>query len=528
MHICCLFVVCNRMERFTFEELGYVPVGLSYLSGALKQAGHSTEGLCNKFNEPIDGLLNNLEKKPDIFAVSVPSMYSFPKAQELLEEIRNRFKDTKIIVGGFYPTLCPDELILNKNIDAVCIGEGEKAIVEYVRQVQNKKYEKTDNLWIKDNDGTLLKCDKSVFVEDINNIAMDRQIWDKWFYNDKMRKYFIVIQRGCPHRCLYCANRAFAEKSHGKYLRYRNIDSIIEEIKTIKDKYPKMDTVEFNADNIFADMDYFFKLFEALKKFNANQNKKYSFEITGNCTDKFLSEYENITEYLKEANVTKVAFSLESGSEEIRKKLNRPYYTNENIIRFCQKLRKEKIETIISLMYCYPFETDKTCRETIQCIKKAQPNRVQITFLRGLPNTQLNEYMAKNKVPPITLKDAYRHIKTAIVLKIKPRQILGFINDIKNEFLIYRLSQKNAKCKNLAKFYFDKADFKNAIKVLNRLLKIDTSGWIYGDLAIAKMNIGDYEGALKDFNVVLSYEKNEVYIQKREECLLKLTGRKAS
>lgn len=274
MHICCLYVIYNSREKFPFVELGYVPVGLSYLSGALKQAGYTTEGLCNNVNEPIDGLLDKLEKKPDIFAVTIPSIYSFSKAQELLAQIRNKFKDVKIIVGGLYPTLCPDNVVLNKNIDAVCIGEGERAIVEYAGQVQNNKYIKTDNLWIKNNEGTLLKCDKSVFVDDINSVPMDRQLWDKWFHNEKLNKYFLVIQRGCPYRCLYCANHAFAEKSQGQYLRYRSIESVIEEIKMIQKQYPKMDTIEFNADNAFADMDYFFSLFEALKKFNATQSKK--------------------------------------------------------------------------------------------------------------------------------------------------------------------------------------------------------------------------------------------------------------
>ena len=46
--------------------------------------------------------------------------------------------------------------------------------------------------------------------------------------------------------------------------------------------------------------------------------------------------------------------------------------------------------------------------------------------------------------------------------------------------------------------------------------------WIYGDRAIAKMNIGDYKGALKDFDEILELEQKEIYKEKRKECLEKI------
>ena len=42
--------------------------------------------------------------------------------------------------------------------------------------------------------------------------------------------------------------------------------------------------------------------------------------------------------------------------------------------------------------------------------------------------------------------------------------------------------------------------------------------WILGDRAIAKMSIGDYDGAIKDFDKVLQLYPQEIYKKKKEEA----------
>ena len=42
----------------------------------------------------------------------------------------------------------------------------------------------------------------------------------------------------------------------------------------------------------------------------------------------------DVLELMRDANIKWCSFSLESGSQEIRKKLGKPTYTNEQIIEF--------------------------------------------------------------------------------------------------------------------------------------------------------------------------------------------------
>ena len=50
-----------------------------------------------------------------------------------------------------------------------------------------------------------------------------------------------MSNRGCPYKCTYCFNHAYNKltKGTGDMMRYRSVDSIIREIKEVKDIHEK-------------------------------------------------------------------------------------------------------------------------------------------------------------------------------------------------------------------------------------------------------------------------------------------------
>jgi radical SAM superfamily enzyme YgiQ (UPF0313 family) len=238
-----------------------------------------------------------------------------------------------------------------------------------------------------------------------------------------------------------------------------------------------------------------------------------------NFTPNLLQDNCFIIDYLKKANIRTIAFGLESGSLELRKKLHRPYYENEQFIEFCNKLRENNITTMAFVMYCYPFETKETYKATIDCLLKSKINYVSYTWLTPYKGTLLyDETQKQYKDAPLI--DKWRY------LTFKIRLMPIFFNDIKNIIFSYiRRNMKentdniNNKNINLAKQELDKGNYKKAIKYFNKISVRTDNYWVYGDRAIAKMNIGDYSGAIKDFDKILKLEPNEIYKQKRQECL---------
>lgn len=81
---------------------------------------------------------------------------AFPLASRLLDVISG-YRGV-VIVGGVFATFAPDKCIAHPNVDAICIGEGEKPLVDLCECLRNNKpLLGISGLWIKQGDGTVQK-----------------------------------------------------------------------------------------------------------------------------------------------------------------------------------------------------------------------------------------------------------------------------------------------------------------------------------------------------------------------------------
>ena len=113
------------------------------------------------------------------------------------------------------------------------------------------------------------------------------------------------------------------------------------------------------------------------------------------------------------------------------------------------------------------------------------------------------------------LRNKYRILNRII-------NIINRIDKIRKNILIKlnnEIEQKRQSIQERAKQEMDKGNFKQAIKYFNKVKIKEDNYWVYGDRAIAKMNIRDYKGAIKDFDKILELEPKEIYKEKRKECL---------
>ena len=99
----------------------YEPLGILYLAGALKEAGHS----CRYSHTQWDDITGEMETfKPDLVAFSATTG-THGEYLELNRRIKSRYKVLSVF-GGPHATFFP-EMIHEEGVDAICLGEGEGA-----------------------------------------------------------------------------------------------------------------------------------------------------------------------------------------------------------------------------------------------------------------------------------------------------------------------------------------------------------------------------------------------------------------
>ena len=135
------------MAKVAFlQNIWYEQLGIMYLSAALKSNGHLTEIFIGTNNKTIAELRHY---NPDIISLSIMNMQEI-WLRETVKKLRIRGFTQPIVVGGPCPTFSPEEVINNKGVDMLCLGEGEDTMVELANAIDGKKdYSRINNLWVK-------------------------------------------------------------------------------------------------------------------------------------------------------------------------------------------------------------------------------------------------------------------------------------------------------------------------------------------------------------------------------------------
>ena len=109
MHVCCVYI--SLIQEFVNQIYKYkirgfeIPLGISYISSSLKQAGYTTELVyCTQYTYS-EGVDRYFEKEPQVFAISITSVKEYQLAVELVLFLKEKYKKAKVIVGGPYITL---------------------------------------------------------------------------------------------------------------------------------------------------------------------------------------------------------------------------------------------------------------------------------------------------------------------------------------------------------------------------------------------------------------------------------------
>ena len=364
---------------FIFKSENFLaPIGLCRISAVARREGHDVF-LCEINTE--DPLCRVSRMRPDVIAYS-SSTGEAKHYLRLNKRIKEKFPSVFTIMGGPHPTFFPEMHNANKDLDAICIGEGEGAFSDVLKAVSSGKSVKgIPNIATPGTNAWTLRP----LVDDIDSLPFPD--YSLLYDNTKMGKYPLenfIASRGCPYSCTYCFNPAWNRmyRGLGKVVRRHSVDYVIEDIERVKKRWP-LSNVKFYDDIFCCRADRWLEDFS--KKYRERIGLPFFILTRADLLT------EEMVRLLKYAGCRTISMSIEAGNEKIRNKLLKRNMTDEQIKNAHRLCKKYDIMTFTNCIIGLPQTNIANDIESIDLSIECGVDWVEFLIFHPYPKTELGE-----------------------------------------------------------------------------------------------------------------------------------------
>jgi anaerobic magnesium-protoporphyrin IX monomethyl ester cyclase len=365
---------------FVEKQIDYEPLGLLHLSSVLRSAGHEVRLVAASDGDPV-----RMARawRPDVVGYSV-----YTGSQAYYRDLNLQIKDavdTVSVFGGPHPTYFPD-YVEEPGVDAVCIGEGEGAILDLVEALkEGQPLTAIDNWWFKRN-GDIERNPVRNLENNLDLLPFpDRDLLYETdaFTRQSGIKHFIT-SRGCPYDCTYCFNHSLAEiyRGRGRRLRQMSVRRVIEEVKRVQSRYP-LQFVVFLDDLFIVYEDW---LQELASQFPHEVGLPFFCNVRANLVTPAKIAL------LKQAGCVSVGMGLETGDPELRNELLKRNLSNAQIIEASRLIREAGIRLLTTNMLGLPGGSLELDLQTLALNHACKPAYANAFLYQPYPRTELGEY----------------------------------------------------------------------------------------------------------------------------------------
>lgn len=323
------------------------PLGLAYIAAVLERDGFLVK-ILDAFIEGFDqeerissdkiriGLNNNQieeiirEFNPD--AVGVTSMFTSQRknAHAMASIVKSIDPRIPVIFGGAHATSASEEVLNDRNVDVVVLGEGENVITEIIKCIENNLSLSTiDGISYRDCNGKYVEISKVSIIDNLDEIPfparhllpMEKYFAAKIRHGGESKNYrtaSMITSRGCQYLCNFCtAFKVFTRKP-----RMRSIENVLAEIDSLIDTY-QIQEIFFEDDQIIAKQKRAIQLFEAIA-----QRHNLDWDTPNGVSPWLLND--EILLAMKNAGCYRINLAIESGNQFVLDKIiNKPVKLNK-------------------------------------------------------------------------------------------------------------------------------------------------------------------------------------------------------
>ncbi|MCX6815434.1 MAG: cobalamin-dependent protein [Candidatus Aenigmarchaeota archaeon] len=384
------------------------PLGLAYIAASLEKNGYEVEVMdCVVLEQrnhiERDGMIHfgldwpeiseRIEKSnPDAIGISCLFSSQSSNAYKVAELAKQWNHKVPTIMGGAHPSSIPKEVLTNKNIDYIVLGEGDETIIHLVKNLHSFEHlKKIDGIGFKHDDSIIINP-KTKFIENIDDLPFPaRHLFPMELYfeseyghgTDLMRKPLssMITSRGCPYMCVFCS----VHTVWGRNYRPRDPKKVVDEIELLVKKFGVRE-IHFEDDNLTLKKDRTIAICKEIIK------RKIDLKWTTPNGVALWTLDKEVLVWMKRAGCYKLCFGIESGDMETQKFIRKhvPLDRCKEIVKEANKLG---IWTHGFFIIGFPFENTRSIHNTIRYAIDSNLDFASFFLATPYPKTDLYTIM---------------------------------------------------------------------------------------------------------------------------------------
>lgn len=360
-------------------------LGLAYLYSILETAGHSPRLL---FLNNVDYSVSEeaffravAEMRPEVVAFQVFTMNRV-STFAAMEKLQVLYPGIRIVLGGVHASTMSPQILEKFHASIIVRGEGEITLLELLDVFLGKR-NLQDVAGLAYWDGGVKLTRERELIEDLDSLPNPKH--EIFFESDASRTVAHVISsRGCPFDCSFCCLKVISRRRY----RTRDIGLVLEEIKELKQKYPRLAEVQFHDDTFLLDNKRVIEFCRMAVK------EKLGLRFV--CSARVKPVSGEMFSWMKKAGFVKIMFGLETGSPRLLESIHKAI-TREDVLNLFHVIKPYDFNITTFLMCGFPGETAETVQETIELVQQTQ--RISYNLVAGVgklwvyPGTEVYEVM---------------------------------------------------------------------------------------------------------------------------------------
>ncbi len=336
------------------------PLGILAVSTPLLRAGYQVRIIDSTITPRFQKRI--LEELRDAMCLAV-SLVTGPMIRETVQvarETKRLYPDLPVILGGWHPSLLPDQTLAAEYVDIVIRGQGEDALLQVIRHLE-------DGASLRGIEGVGYKENGRLVFNPPRALKQLREMPAKAYHLADFDAYERVCGRrwamyisslACPYSCAYCTN----EGVYGRMWNGLDAEQVVEETTDLVSRYG-LELLWVVDDNFLVDRERALAIAEGLVRRGVGFD--WSIQSSTNLVTRLAVEELKL---LRRAGLSQICHGAESASPTVLKLMNKEFQKIETIYAAAERCIQAGIRPSFNIIFGFPGEGERERRETIRFI----------------------------------------------------------------------------------------------------------------------------------------------------------------